>query len=291
MRRLISIGTTVIAISAIGYSAFIIHQVIQTDGYSPEVASGIATLGLVTVTIWYAWSTGRLTGLYKEEIRATKATYAPNLNPSCDLNEDSLEVNIENTGSGPAKSLTIDFDIIHEQTAYRYRADVVDDVGPNSSIATPGDENIVLTPRFKKPKVNVSKSFWDKIASFAFGEFRSPVTGASEVKGYDKLISEFRSNSDNPEEVYLSVSLTVRYTDILQEKQYTESRLQNHRASISRDGLGNSISDAYEVMHFVYNSPETRREYLRNVFLGKGEVPKDTIEYVEEVETESTPIK
>lgn len=166
----------------------------------------------------------------------------------------------------------------------------MDDIGPNSSIATPGDKNIVLTPKFKKPKIDVSRNLWEKIASFVFGEFGNPVTGASEVKDYDELISDFRSNSDNPEEVYLSVSVTVRYIDILQEKQYTESRLQNHRASISRDELENSISDAYEVMHFIYNSPETRRDYLRNIFLGKGEAPENTIEYVEEVETESIPV-
>jgi len=285
--RTVRILVTLISVSAIVCSIYVLYRSVQANGYSSGVASGIATLGLVVVTIWYARSTGKLTNLTQEQIKATKMGYAPNLNVEIDLQEDNLVAEIENTGNGPARSLTIDFDVIHNQTAYRYRAKFKSDVGENSIIKTPDKDKVVLTPEFEVPKVDPNVGTGRKVLEFAFGRFDNTVRGMSEVKKYGELIEQFRSDYEDYSEVFPPVHCTVRYTDIAEEKSYSEEKLQNHRASLSDNSL-KGISEANQFMHGIHQSPDTRLEYLQNFLLGNGDSPSKTIMRVEEIETEST---
>ncbi|MFC6825361.1 hypothetical protein [Halopelagius fulvigenes] len=285
--RLISRGAISIALLAVMGSAYILLQVFQNEGYSSGVASGIATLGLVIVTIVYAWSTGRLTLLTQEQVKATKAAYAPNLNASVNFSGDKLEAEIKNTGNGPLKSLTLDFDIVHNQTLYRYRANFESDVGPTSSITTPGDEKVILTPKFRVKVVEEKKDIWEKVRSFVNGDFQTSVTGLANDKKYGDLIQDLRPGEVNLEEAYLPIYVTFRYTDILEEKQYTEKEMQGQAASLREDSLGDSISGAYGFMYSTYDFPDTRKEYLRNAIFGEGDGYTNKSTYEETIETES----
>jgi hypothetical protein len=213
--------------------------------------------------------------------------YAPNLNVEIGLDKDSLVAEIENTGNGPARSLTIDFDVIHNRTAYRYRAKFKSDVGESSSVKSPGKNKVLLTPKFAVPEVDPNVGTRRKVLEFALGRFDSTVRGMSEVKQYEELIEQFRSDHEDYSEVFLPVHCTVRYTDIAEEKSYSEEKLQNHRASLSDNSL-EGISEANQFMHGIHQSPDTRLEYLQNIFLGNRDSPSKTNIKVENIETEST---
>lgn len=288
-KKVIRILLILLALLAVAYASYILYRVLQSEGYSSQLASGIATLGLVLITIWYAWSTGKLTDLTKSQIEATRATYAPNINVSIDFVGDNLEAEIENTGNGPAKSLILDFDIVHGETIYRYRAEFESDLEASSAIQSPNETKVMLTPKFRVQKVEANRGLIYNIKRFAFGEFDRSITGLSEINEYNQLRGHLRSKHENPNKIFLETYCSIRYDDILQEKEYLEKSHGDCAISLARDSLEEAISREYQVMNHLYNPIETRREYLRKL-LFDGEYERNIVMHKEDIKTESRSI-
>jgi hypothetical protein len=104
------VAITVVLIVAITWS---LYQSYQSQGLTPGFSSTLATLALVILTGWYAYSTSNLIGVNEQQIEAARASSMPALDVTYHEKEDGeLYMTIRNRGQGVARNVTVLFSVV-----------------------------------------------------------------------------------------------------------------------------------------------------------------------------------
>ena len=156
---------------------FIIVLGVYLGALSYNEASGLSTIILVLVTLIYTLNT-------REQVSATRASYAPALDIEVTPNADYLSIGITNRGEGVAKDIVVTVRI----NEYEYRAYISESLRPGQRLESTYGETegrLSIVPRFyvsELPKIDEDRTPPQRILKQARDANRStPINDANKA--------------------------------------------------------------------------------------------------------------
>jgi len=125
-----------------------LYSEIAQSGFTTGVTSSLATLSLVVLTAWYAYSTSQLIDVNQQQTEAARASFMPALDVEYEEIEDNkLHLTIRNRGQGVARNVSILFSVVGRRFD-TCQINLSESLPPGSEYSMNGDEGIVFEPTF-----------------------------------------------------------------------------------------------------------------------------------------------
>ena len=233
------------------FTVLAIYEQYTTSGWSPEIISALATLCLVLLTGWYAYSTNKLMHINQKQTEAAKASFMPALDVKYEENNNNdIVLKIRNRGEGVARNVSVLLSVVGRgiDTA---QFDLSESLPPEYEYTMNESEGITVTPEYYTEFSELSLDdvfenpdeveYSDQLITKKLVE-DGPVTNLEEES--DRLGSELDLNSPFPadtgslydviekhsegrEKSYIpAVYLQISFNDVLYGQRHVETVIE-----------------------------------------------------------------
>lgn len=171
-----------------------------TDG-----APGLGAIASLVLVIYYA----RLFRETREQTRATKASYAPSIDTRLDTDDEDILLTLINRGQGVAKNIVFGLEVTADEETCGYIADFQTTLQPGHVLRWNDEDD-------EEPVARLP-----------------PIVHNPKTENHDQThLMEFLEEVDS---AYFKV--TLKYTDVLEDKEYSQTLLAMETAVDGKDSL------------------------------------------------------